>query len=851
MSTGAQYISSVAAGDSATVEFVADFLGEMDGRDELLMTVTTTDSWGASPYIRRDFLVRPLSPLLELAASRWSWGDWGCNDTTLRITPAISNYGTAWADSVVLTLHPTAGSLVPLDTVLVLADLEPETIRFSSAGFLLCAGEVSDTAGFSASIDIEVYKGERPLPLPVILAENTQGGGDCELLDSLYVELFDGAVTLTWECAEPDRIGSYLVGRASDLEGTDLEWFATLDNAASRYEVRDANGQPLPHEEGPYYFFVTATAVGGHQCADDDTLSVGPVFPSLREREGWPVLLNTKSDCAPAIGEVVAPMVAAATDVVYAMGPDGEPWLDAPGPYDPVSFDPALTPENRAPYRNYRGAATFDSYDDSPWFWMGAQAMLGHGLHLWKARLLIDPLPIRMVTAHLRYHDVPVDGPVLIPPHDQESGLDQLVFAPGRDDPYIYAFEAADGDPFGASDGSFAQYPGSAGYGALALGYDGGEDAYEIVASTTNGWLAVYPIPTSASERQDARWSLDLETYALSPPVVGDVDGDGDNDIVVAAAVEGAAAGKLFIVDEESSNVLFELDDVTFEPAVYPSLANLDTDAALEIIVCPVGVKESVIYVLDRDDSQSDWLVHESRCQMPETQVTNETIAATGPAVAVDYDFPGGAADSEPEILVGTTGNAIFAYQYDHNSSTEKLSPTPGWPLLFPDEPLTPALAQFDGEDEPWTMIVQTRDGWLHAFDLPSVGDPGPALWAMYGANSRNTLSILTNDPSGDPQRGSPQGSDEPTVSGLVPQPSRGEQELLLRLDTSQEVSIDVYDVGGRRVRSLLEGELKAGEHRIRWDGRGQAGEAVPSGVYWYRIRWAGGSASERVVLMR
>lgn len=60
-----------------------------------------------------------------------------------------------------------------------------------------------------------------------------------------------------------------------------------------------------------------------------------------------------------------------------------------------------------------------------------------------------------------------------------------------------------------------------------------------------------------------------------------------------------------------------------------------------------------------------------------------------------------------------------------------------------------------------------------------------------------------------------------------------------------------MYDVGGRRVRSLLEGELKAGEHRIQWDGRGQAGEAVPSGVYWYRIRWAGGSASERVVLMR
>jgi hypothetical protein len=294
-----------------------------------------------------------------------------------------------------------------------------------------------------------------------------------------------------------------------------------------------------------------------------------------------------------------------------------------------------------------------------------------------------------------------------------------------------------------------------------------------------------------------------------------------------------------------------ELDDVVFEPAAYPSLANLDDDPALEIIVCPVGDKESVIYVLDYDDTQSDWAVHESSAPMPETQVTNEAIAATGPAVIVDYDYPGTPASSKPEILVGTTGNAVFVYEYDKGSSTVKLSSKPGWPLLFPDEPLTPALIQFDGQDGPWTMVVQTRDGWLHAFDLPSLGDPGPALWAMYGANSRNTSSIPTNDSARSSELDSAELAVEPAVVGIVPQPSRGDQDLLLQLAVPQEVSIEVYDVGGRRIASLLESKLQAGMHWIRWDGRGQGGQVVPSGVYWYRIQWAGGSASKQTVLMR
>jgi len=44
---------------------------------------------------------------------------------------------------------------------------------------------------------------------------------------------------------------------------------------------------------------------------------------------------------------------------------------------------------------------------------------------------------------------------------------------------------------------------------------------------------------------------------------------------------------------------------------------------------------------------------------------------------------------------------------------------------------------------------------------------------------------------------------------------------------------------------------LAAGHHDVPVDGRGASGEALASGVYWFRVDTAEGSASGRVVLMK
>jgi hypothetical protein len=62
-------------------------------------------------------------------------------------------------------------------------------------------------------------------------------------------------------------------------------------------------------------------------------------------------------------------------------------------------------------------------------------------------------------------------------------------------------------------------------------------------------------------------------------------------------------------------------------------------------------------------------------------------------------------------------------------------------------------------------------------------------------------------------------------------------------------IRLTIFDVRGRKVRILLEGELPAGRHRVVWNGRDSAGGRVASGVYLYRLD-AGTSRFTRKMLM-
>jgi len=81
--------------------------------------------------------------------------------------------------------------------------------------------------------------------------------------------------------------------------------------------------------------------------------------------------------------------------------------------------------------------------------------------------------------------------------------------------------------------------------------------------------------------------------------------------------------------------------------------------------------------------------------------------------------------------------------------------------------------------------------------------------------------------------------------------PARSRVALLLEVSAPLRVHVAVFDVMGRRVRTLVDGEIPAGTSPLVWDGRGAARGSVGSGVYFIRLSCARGQRLVRVPLLR
>lgn len=82
----------------------------------------------------------------------------------------------------------------------------------------------------------------------------------------------------------------------------------------------------------------------------------------------------------------------------------------------------------------------------------------------------------------------------------------------------------------------------------------------------------------------------------------------------------------------------------------------------------------------------------------------------------------------------------------------------------------------------------------------------------------------------------------------IFPNPFRGRTLFRVSLPAPAEASLSIYDAAGRRVRTLLDRSLPAGESIERWDGTNDAGARVPSGLYFARLRLDGREVTARAV---
>lgn len=85
------------------------------------------------------------------------------------------------------------------------------------------------------------------------------------------------------------------------------------------------------------------------------------------------------------------------------------------------------------------------------------------------------------------------------------------------------------------------------------------------------------------------------------------------------------------------------------------------------------------------------------------------------------------------------------------------------------------------------------------------------------------------------------------------PEPNPFARTSIVRfaLPSRSAVHLHVYDIRGRLQRTLVNRELPAGAHAREWDGRGDNGETLASGVYFLRLESGRESKTERIILLR
>ena len=126
-------------------------------------------------------------------------------------------------------------------------------------------------------------------------------------------------------------------------------------------------------------------------------------------------------------------------------------------------------------------------------------------------------------------------------------------------------------------------------------------------------------------------------------------------------------------------------------------------------------------------------------------------------------------------------------------------------------------------------------------FRRTAAGDPAIALAGVTARDGANHPVSSTGV--------QPQAPATTMLGSPYPNPFRGSTSLRLALSREGKAKVAVYDLIGRRIRTLVDGVQPAGERTISWDGRDDGGRSVPAGLYLVRFEANGVEQSRRLIL--
>ena len=170
---------------------------------------------------------------------------------------------------------------------------------------------------------------------------------------------------------------------------------------------------------------------------------------------------------------------------------------------------------------------------------------------------------------------------------------------------------------------------------------------------------------------------------------------------------------------------------------------------------------------------------------------------------------------------------------------------------LIGDYDILNYVAVFDTETHEFTQLNTNMIGRRHCGTEVignnlyvfggNIASGGPALSSLQYADI-SYLSI-DDDPNIIPSSS--------TLFQNYPNPFNPSTTIMYDLNKDSRVVIEVYNVKGQKVKSLVNCELEAGQHSVIWNGKDNSSKPVTSGIYLYKMKAGKYTSTKKMILMK
>jgi hypothetical protein len=89
------------------------------------------------------------------------------------------------------------------------------------------------------------------------------------------------------------------------------------------------------------------------------------------------------------------------------------------------------------------------------------------------------------------------------------------------------------------------------------------------------------------------------------------------------------------------------------------------------------------------------------------------------------------------------------------------------------------------------------------------------------------------------------------TLSQNYPNPFNPTTNIKFTIIKAGNVNIDIYNIKGELIKTLVNGNYNVGEHSVVWNGMDNKGKTVSSGVYFYHMLSKEYSSTKKMILMK